>query len=44
MLQGDARRLINLIEMAINRSKIDGKKEITQDLVKKILSDKSKTI
>lgn len=39
---GDARRLINLIEMAINRSKIDGKKEITQDLVKKILSDKAR--
>jgi putative ATPase len=39
---GDARRLINLIEIAINRSKIDGKKEITQDLVKKILSDKTR--
>ena len=39
---GDARRLINLIEMAINRSKVDGKKEISQDLVKKILTDKAR--
>ena len=39
---GDARKLINLIEMAINRSKVDGKKEISQDLVKKILTDKAR--
>ena len=39
---GDARRLINLIEMAINRSKADGKKEISQDVVKKILTDKAR--
>ena len=41
-VSGDARRLINLIEMAINRSKADGKKEISQDLVKKILTDKAR--
>ena len=41
-VSGDARRLINLIEMAINRSKVDGKKEISQDLVKKILTDKAR--
>lgn len=39
---GDARKLINLIEMAINRSKVDGKKEISQDVVKKILTDKAR--
>ena len=39
---GDARRLINLIEMAINRSKVDGKKDISQDVVKKILTDKAR--
>ena len=41
-VSGDARRLINLIEMAINRSKIDGKKDISQDVVKKILTDKAR--
>ena len=41
-VSGDARRLINLIEMAINRSKIDGKKDMSQDVVKKILTDKAR--
>ena len=39
---GDARRLINVIEIAINRLRKEGKQKITQDLIKKTLTDKGR--
>ena len=39
---GDARRLINVIEIAINRLRKEGKQKITLDLIKKTLTDKGR--
>ncbi len=39
---GDARRLINLFEIIINRSKVEGKYVITEDLVQETITDKSR--
>ena len=39
---GDASRLINVIEIAINRLRKEGKQKITQDLIKKTLTDKGR--
>ena len=39
---GDARRLINLFEIIINRSKVEGKYVITEDLVQETITDISR--